>query len=69
MREEVKIAVEALSAAHHPGIVHHVKSENITNGPDGYAKVLDFGLANLRKKVGSWVAGSSGDEGNTANDQ
>src|SRR6184192_2577265 len=52
--EAVDIAIQvasALASAHQAGIVHRdIKPENIMLRPDGYVKVLDFGIAKLAEQ-------------------
>ena len=52
--EAVDVATQvasALVAAHNAGIVHRdIKPENIMLRPDGYVKVLDFGIAKLAEQ-------------------
>jgi serine/threonine protein kinase/dipeptidyl aminopeptidase/acylaminoacyl peptidase len=58
--EALEIAAQiasALSAAHNAGIIHRdLKPENLMIRPDGYVKMLDFGLAKLTESFSPDVA-------------
>ena len=54
LRHALNIAMQvgsALAAAHKSGVLHRdIKPENIMLRPDGYVKVLDFGIAKLSEQ-------------------
>ncbi|HEX5735522.1 MAG TPA: protein kinase [Blastocatellia bacterium] len=62
-KESLDIGIQissALAEAHAAGIVHRdIKPENIMLRPDGYVKVLDFGLAKLTEHKSSEVSQES----------
>lgn len=61
--DSIEIALQlcsALAMAHEIGIVHRdIKPENVVLRPDGYVKLLDFGLAKISEAAGSRDSGST----------
>ena len=60
LSESLSVSIQvadALAAAHKAGIIHRdIKPENVMLRPDGYVKVLDFGLAKLSEQAAPSVA-------------
>ena len=63
IKDALEIAIqiaEGLSKAHEHGIVHRdLKPENLMISKDGYAKILDFGLAKLIEPKRAFTANST----------
>jgi serine/threonine-protein kinase len=59
VRDALNISIQiaqAIGAAHEAGVVHRdLKPENVMIRPDGYVKVLDFGLAKLTGQPPFWT--------------
>jgi tetratricopeptide (TPR) repeat protein/tRNA A-37 threonylcarbamoyl transferase component Bud32 len=57
LRRVLDLAIQiadALAKVHHYGVTHRdLKPENVIVSEDGYAKVIDFGLAKLTERIGA----------------